>query len=628
MLTLLQANCLSFFHWVMITSAKASIFIIFLLGVKLVLRHKVGARFQYGLWSVLFIGLVLPWTPNSPASVYNYLNSSRLQEIVSMIAQTTQASSVNLANQQPGFARMTVAESQSDQGVISSEARRAKDENANSWLAALFAYRLIYYIWLLGALTLTVLIIGVNLRFSKNIGQALVTDPSLLAEYNKLKAELKIKREIPLHKSRRINSPSLLGLIRPKLLLPMGIEQTFSIEQVNHIFLHELIHFKRKDIWINCLSQVLLTCHWFNPLIWYAFYKMKEDQEIACDALVTSRINLEQAQDYAYTLLKLAETYRTAPRMASLANLSGSNSQIKKRLIILSKRRHKQTSPKWSLFAGLMIGLIALAVFSSTQGEANPALGQNAAISQGNSQGEAPGAVKGTADTSPGITIEDIAGPNYKGKVMLIKDPTRVELAVTKEIGVRGEKVSDLVKDMGGIAGINAGGFYDTDGKGTGAFPDGLTVKDGELVHNNVGEKEVNMVGFDDQGKMVLGSMAANQLEGRHLHEGVSFAPNLIVEGKSVISGDGGWGIAPRTGIGQRADGTVIFVVIDGRQSSWSMGATLRDLTQVFEDYEAVNAVNLDGGSSSEMVYQGSVLNKVSNIFGERYVPTAFVVKP
>ena len=230
--------------------------------------------------------------------------------------------------------------------------------------------------------------------------------------------------------------------------------------------------------------------------------------------------------------------------------------------------------------------------------------------------------------TSSGITIEDIKGPSFKGKVMLIKDPKRVKLAVTKEIGVTGERVSDLVKDFGAIAGINAGGFYDPNGKGNGAFPDGLTMHDGKLVHNNVGDQAVNIVGFDDQGKMVIGKMTATQLEEKHIREAVTFEPNLIVEGKSMISGDGGWGIAPRTGIGQLADGTVIFVVIDGRQPTWSIGATLRDLMNVFNDYHAVNAINLDGGSSSELVYNGKVMNKLWNIFGERYIPTAFVVTP
>ena len=235
---------------------------------------------------------------------------------------------------------------------------------------------------------------------------------------------------------------------------------------------------------------------------------------------------------------------------------------------------------------------------------------------------------KSISDTSSGITIEDIKGASFKGKVMLIKDPKRVKLAVTKEIGVTGERVSDLVKDMGAIAGINAGGFYDPNGKGNGAFPDGLTMHDGKLVHNNVEDKAVNIVGFNDKGKLVLGNMNAKQLVEKNMREVVTFEPNLIVEGKPMIKGDGGWGIAPRTGIGQKADGTVIFVVIDGRQPTWSIGANLRDLMHVFEDYDAVNAVNLDGGSSSELVYNGKVMNKLWNIFGERYIPTAFVVTP
>jgi exopolysaccharide biosynthesis protein len=247
---------------------------------------------------------------------------------------------------------------------------------------------------------------------------------------------------------------------------------------------------------------------------------------------------------------------------------------------------------------------------------------------QGIGTGQLIGRKEVIKDTGSGITIEDIQGPSFKGKVMLIKDPKRVKLAVTKEIGVTGERVSDLVKDLGAVAGINAGGFYDPDGKGNGAFPDGLTVHDGKLVHNNVGDKAVNIVGFDDQGKLILGDMTASQIEEKHIREAVTFGPNLIVDGRPAITGDGGWGIAPRTGIGQMADGTVIFVVIDGRQPTWSIGATLRDLMNVFDDYHAVNAVNLDGGSSSELVYNGKVVNKLWDIFGERYIPTGFVVTP
>ena len=227
-----------------------------------------------------------------------------------------------------------------------------------------------------------------------------------------------------------------------------------------------------------------------------------------------------------------------------------------------------------------------------------------------------------------GITIEDIQGRSFKGKVMLIKDPKRVKVAVTKELGVTGERVTDLVRDAGAIAGINAGGFYDPNGKGNGAFPDGITIHKGETVHTNAGDAEASIIGLDDKGKLILEELTEVQAKEKNIQEAVTFYPILIRNGKPTVSGDGGMGIAPRTGIGQTADGTIIFVVIDGRQPTWSIGATISDLMNVFLDYNAINAINLDGGSSSELVYNGKVMNRLWNIFGERYIPTAFVVMP
>lgn len=612
MLPLLQANYLSVLTWVFTTSARASIFIIFLLGVKFILRNKMGPFFQYMLWSVLILGLILPCTPNTPVSI----DPTHIQQIIaSIFDRTTPLSSPIDGNYQSGLKQTVVDNSNYGKPDMGSNAHQSDDSIP-------FIYNLMFFIWFSGVLIFTVLTVVVNKQFVEKIEDDLVTDQRLLSEFNKLKVKLKIKSKIPLLNSKHVNSPSLLGIIHPRLLLPIGLEQIFTLEQLNHIFLHELLHFKRKDIWVNWLTQVLIIIHWFNPLVWYAFFRMREDQEISCDALAISCINTEQSNDYAFTLVKLAETYSTAPKMVSLASLGGSKSQIKRRLIMI--RNLKKTSVKWSLLGVLVMGLIAFATFTSASADTNSASKGN--IVNYNHGGLTIEASTTVSNPSTGITIEDITGPSFKGKVMLIKDPKRVKLAVTKDIGFNGEKVSELVKDFGAIAGINAGGYYDTDGKNNGAFPDGLTVHDGKVVHNNVGDKGTNIVGFNDQGNLVIGNMTANQLVEKNIQEAVSFVPNLIVNGKLAISGDEGWGIAPRTGIGQMADGTVIFVVIDGRQPAWSIGATLNDLTNIFADYHAINATNLDGGSSSEMVYQGKVLNRPCDVLGEQDVPTAFVV--
>ncbi|CAA7603372.1 Phosphodiester glycosidase [Acididesulfobacillus acetoxydans] len=235
-----------------------------------------------------------------------------------------------------------------------------------------------------------------------------------------------------------------------------------------------------------------------------------------------------------------------------------------------------------------------------------------------------------TAGSGSGIQIQNIQGQSFRGKVILIKDPKRVKVAVTNRLGTAGEVLTHLVQQSGAVAGINAGGFNGPGWGGNGGFPEGLTVHAGKLVYNDIGNKKAqDLIGINDQGKLVIAPMSADELAAHHIQEAVTFyGPVLVANGKPVVAGDGGIGIGPRTGIGQTADGTIIFVVIDGRQPTWSWGATGRQLMNVFLQYHAVNAVNLDGGSSSEMVYQGKIINRLWDIFGERYIPTAFVVMP
>ncbi|AFM41666.1 exopolysaccharide biosynthesis protein [Desulfosporosinus acidiphilus SJ4] len=230
-------------------------------------------------------------------------------------------------------------------------------------------------------------------------------------------------------------------------------------------------------------------------------------------------------------------------------------------------------------------------------------------------------------DASAGITIDTIKGKTFKGKVMLIKDPKRIKVAVTKELGVKGERVSDFVKDTGAVAGINGGGFADPNGAGNGGFPDGLTVHNGEILQNNIGNNSTDIVALDKEGKLIVGQLTAEDIKKKNIQEAVFFWPPLIKDGKRCEFKDSEWGVAPRTAIGQKEDGTIILVVIDGRQlSSW--GAKMSDVYNLFRDYGAVNAANLDGGSSSELYYNGKVINKLWDWAGERYLPTAFVVMP
>jgi len=228
------------------------------------------------------------------------------------------------------------------------------------------------------------------------------------------------------------------------------------------------------------------------------------------------------------------------------------------------------------------------------------------------------------------IEVFNIDGGDFEGKLLIVHDPTRIIAGYSSRMPESGETTSQIVKNNGGIAGINAGGFLDRGWTGTGGTPLGFIIHNGEVVYDQYKDenRKQETVAFTREGMLIVGKHSLAQLKEFGVKEGVSFGPPLIVNGKPTIKkGDGGWGIAPRTAIGQRATGEVLMLVIDGR-SLKSLGATLRNVQDILLEYGAVNAANLDGGSSTTMYFNGKVINKPSDKLGERTVPTAFVVMP
>ncbi|KAF1681669.1 MULTISPECIES: phosphodiester glycosidase family protein [unclassified Veillonella] len=235
---------------------------------------------------------------------------------------------------------------------------------------------------------------------------------------------------------------------------------------------------------------------------------------------------------------------------------------------------------------------------------------------------------KAREDTT--LKMRKIESTRYVGYVLEIPDPRRVKVATAKNIQEKGETVSNIAKDNDAVAAINAGGFHDPNGTGTGRLPYGFIMQDGDyVIGKDVGPDEaVDFVGFTKDGNLIAGTYNKTELADMKAAEGITFGPPLIVDGKKMITdGDGGWGIGPRTAIGQKKDGTVIFVVIDGRQPGYSTGATLRDVQDVLFEEGCYIAANLDGGSSTTLYYNGKVVNKPADLLGERMIPTAFIVK-
>ncbi|GFP75191.1 phosphodiester glycosidase family protein [Clostridium fungisolvens] len=226
-----------------------------------------------------------------------------------------------------------------------------------------------------------------------------------------------------------------------------------------------------------------------------------------------------------------------------------------------------------------------------------------------------------------GIEVKEIKGNSFNGQLLIVNDAKRIQLGLTDNLGRFGMKLDDIVKKENAVAGINAGGFQDENGQGNGGVPTGLVVKDGKIVFDDKLEEKVSLIGFNKDGIMVIGKYSRSDITRLNIKDAVSFSPFLVINGEGVIkSGNGGWGIAPRTAIGQRKDGTVLMLVIDGRQIG-SLGATLKDVQNIMLENGAYNAANLDGGSSTTMVVDGKIINNPSSKDGVRFIPTSFIIK-
>jgi len=201
-------------------------------------------------------------------------------------------------------------------------------------------------------------------------------------------------------------------------------------------------------------------------------------------------------------------------------------------------------------------------------------------------------------------------------------------LPAARDIQDKGDTVSTIALTNNAIAAINAGGFHDPQGTGTGRLPYGVIIHEGNFLVGGDIPDSVQVVGITRSGVLIAGTYTIKEMKAMNMVEGVTFGPPLIINGKKLITeGDGGWGIAPRTAIGQRKDGTILLLVIDGRQPGYSLGATLLDVQNILYEQGAYNAANLDGGSSTTLFYNGKVVNRPADMLGERMIPTAFIVK-
>lgn len=217
--------------------------------------------------------------------------------------------------------------------------------------------------------------------------------------------------------------------------------------------------------------------------------------------------------------------------------------------------------------------------------------------------------------------IIELDEKDYKGHILVVYDPSRITLEVAKVNW--GQKISEFAESYEALAAVNASGFG-RDGKNN-LYMNRTFIHNGNLIKDYGGE----IVGFNEKHELILVSGDATKAIQNGMIDGVSFGPFLVIDGEPrVFNNGGGYGLRPRTAIGQREDGIVLFVVIDGNEYG-TEGIDMEDLTNIFVKYGCINASNLDGGGSSSLYADGKLINNPAGwgYSGERYLPNAWIIK-
>ncbi len=228
----------------------------------------------------------------------------------------------------------------------------------------------------------------------------------------------------------------------------------------------------------------------------------------------------------------------------------------------------------------------------------------------------------------PDIQIIDVKGSTYRGKLMIVKDPSRLIVGTVAAFQGQGQVVADIAKRYDAIGGVNGGEFIDGETTLTGV-PVGLVMVNGEVV-NGANSGVCHVTGITHDNKLIVGNMNAQQAKDNNIRDCVSISnsigPFLVINGEPQdVSGIGG-GLNPRTAVGQAEDGSILLLAIDGRMAN-SIGASFSDLQDIMLQYGAVNASTMDGGTSTQMYYDGEVINTPYSPLGPRSCPTAFLIK-
>ncbi|MBZ9686686.1 M56 family metallopeptidase [Clostridium estertheticum] len=340
-------DLLNIFGVIVPSSIMGSIIVLMILIIKGIFRNKLNSTFHYYIWLILLIKLTVPFGPQTSFNINNLYENFYKQTTTS--EKTQISSSVRFENANLGDSKSESTYLPSNK----SEINKAMDIPLKSKINI---EKVICFIWMFGVLLLIGILVeghkelrGIVKASTKEINS---THKEIL--YNCMKV-MNIRTEVVLSYSYKISSPSLCGLIKPHILIPMKVAVNICDEEFKYIIMHELTHLKNKDMFINWAITILSVAYWFNPILIYGFYKMRHDCEFSCDGQVILHLGQGENLQYGKAIIRVLELGGNSNRLMGTTSMVMNTSEIKRRVIMISK--YKKVNIK-----GILLGVLVVII--------------------------------------------------------------------------------------------------------------------------------------------------------------------------------------------------------------------------------------------------------------------------
>ena len=326
----MYVDLINIFEVIVLSSLIGSVIILMILIIKGIFMSKLNSTFHYYIWLILLVKLIIPFGPHTTLDISNLFENSYVQT-------TTNNNTKELQINSPKQLKTVNTDDLILTNTVQPSNKHENSKGTNIPLR-LSIEKVLCLMWMFGVVLLTGILISGHEKL-RDIVKSSVTNINVSHKeilYKCMKT-MNIRNKVELSYSSKINSPSLCGFIKAKILIPVSIASNICDEEFKYIMMHELTHLKNKDIFINWIITLLSLVYWFNPILLYGFHKMRQDCEFSCDNQVISYLGVGGNQQYGNALIRVLEIVGTSNRFMGTTPMVMNSFEVKRRILMISK---------------------------------------------------------------------------------------------------------------------------------------------------------------------------------------------------------------------------------------------------------------------------------------------------